>query len=213
MIKTHAYKGKLITFEGSEGSGKSTQISILKSYLEALGKTVVFVREPGGVAISENIRKILLDVNNTNMTDECEMLLYMAARSQLVREVIYPALKVGKIVLCDRYLDSTVAYQGFGSGVDIAIIEKVGAFATFGITPDLTFIFDIDVKTGFSRIKRKKDRIENRQLAYHNKVRNGYQVIALKEKKRVKLIDAKKPIKEIQALVRKQTDSLFKVKK
>ena len=119
-------KGKLITFEGSEGSGKSTQIDLIRRYLITRKRTVFFVREPGGVKISEKIRDILLDAGNTAMGDECETLLYMAARAQLVAEAVIPALKKGRVVLCDRFLDSTVAYQGYGSGVDLRFINGAG---------------------------------------------------------------------------------------
>lgn len=212
-MTAQAHKGIFFTFEGSEGSGKSTQIQMVKQYLESLGKKVVFVREPGGVKISEHIRDILLDVRNTDMTDECEMLLYMAARSQLVREVIQPALRKGKIVLCDRYLDSTLAYQGYGSGVDLKMIRTVGAFATFGITPDLTFIFDLSVAKGMARLRGTRDRIERRATAYHKRVRKGYQTIAAGHKKRVKLIDASKDKATVRKVVQTHLDNFFRQKK
>ena len=177
-------KGKLITFEGSEGSGKSTQIDFVYRYLRRHNKAVILVREPGGVKISEKIRSILLDPAHKGMCPESETLLYMAARAQLVHEVIAPALNKGKIVLCDRFLDSTVVYQGYGCRVDLSLIDTVGRFATRRIKPDLTFLFDIEVKKGLARIKRKKDRIEKRSLAYHNRVRGGYRALARREKKR-----------------------------
>src|SRR3989338_2255774 len=144
-------KGKFITFEGSEGSGKSTQAMLVYQHLKRQRKPVLFIREPGGVKISEAIRNILLNVENKSMTDEAEMLLYMAARAQLVGEVILPALKKGKIVLCDRFLDSTIVYQGYGNGVNLDAIKSVGKFATRGIAPDLTLLFDIDTRKGLSR--------------------------------------------------------------
>lgn len=181
-------KGKFITFEGSEGSGKSTQINLIRKYLKKENKQVLFLREPGGVKISEKIRRILLDVKNDKMGDECEMLLYMAARAQMVEEKVLPALKKGMIVLCDRFLDSTMAYQGYGNGMDADFIKRVGKFATQGVEPNLTIIFDIDAKIGLSRLTRTKDRIEQRALAYHNRVRKGYLAIAKQEPKRVKII-------------------------
>jgi len=190
-------KGKFITFEGSEGSGKSTQIDLLQKYLKKKKKSILFVREPGGVAISEQIRKILLDVKNISMGIECETLLYMAARAQLVTESIIPALKKGQIILCDRFLDSTIVYQGYGSGMDVDFIKRVGNFATQNIKPDLTFVFDIDARKGLSRINRAKDRIENRSLAYHNKVRQGYLQLAKKEPKRIKIVPVDKSREEI----------------
>jgi len=205
-------KGKFITFEGSEGSGKSTQIELVRKYLKKKGKSVLFVREPGGVKISEKIRNILLDVKSLGMGDECETLLYMAARAQLVEEVVAPALKKGKIVLCDRFLDSTIAYQGYGNGVDVAFIKKIGQFATQGIQPDITFFFDIDAKKGLSRLKRTKDRIERRAVAYHNRVRKGYGEIARKEPGRVKLIAANRSKEEIHAIVQKHVDRLLRLR-
>jgi len=202
-------KGKFITFEGSEGSGKSTQIELVSRYLESKGLSVLFVREPGGTGISEQIRAILLDVGNTDMCNECETLLYMAARAQLVAEVISPALEQGRIVLCDRFLDSTVAYQGHGNGVDIATIKEIGSFAVRGIRADLTFIFDIDVETGFSRINRPKDRIERRRISYHEKVREGYLRIAAEEPERVKVIKVEGSKEDVFACVRGHVDKLL----
>lgn len=181
-------KGKFITFEGSEGSGKSTQAALVLEYLQQRKLPVMMLREPGGVKISEDIRKLLLDPANTAMGDECETLLYMAARGQMVKEVLAPALKEGKIVLCDRFLDSTIAYQGFGNGVDVSFIGQLGAFATKGLKPDLTIVLDIDPDRGLSRTNAQKDRIEQRPLEYHSRVRQGYLSIAKKEPERVKVI-------------------------
>jgi len=203
-------QGTFITFEGSEGSGKSTQIALIKRYLKRRGRRVLFVREPGGVAISEKVRRILLDVANKEMGRECETLLYMAARAQLVEEVIKPALKKGVIVLCDRFLDSTVAYQGYGAGVDIATIKSIGEFATQQIKPDLTLIFDIPVEKGLSRIKRKKDRIEVRALNYHNRVRNGYLALARQEPRRVRVIKVDAGKDEIHALVKAAIEGVIR---
>lgn len=202
-------KGKLITFEGSEGSGKSTQIELARRYLKERNIPVLFVREPGGVHISEKIRGILLDVRNTRMADECETLLYMAARAQLVDEVIAPALKKGMIVLCDRFLDSTIAYQGYGNGVSLDFIKRVGRFATKGIKPDLTLFFDIAAAEGLRRIQRPKDRIERRAIAYHNRVRQGYLRLAQAEPRRIKVICVDKNKEEIQLMVRKDIESLL----
>lgn len=202
-------KGLFITFEGSEGSGKSTQMELIGQYLKSKNRSVLFVREPGGVAISEKIREILLDAGNKAMAPSCEMLLYMAARAQLVEEVIAPALNKGKAVICDRFLDSTVVYQGYGHQMDVAFIKKVGGFATQGIKPDLTFIFDIDAKKGLARIKRAKDRIEQRAMAYHTRVREGYLDIAKKEPKRIKVINSDQSIEDIHQQVRQHIDRLL----
>ena len=207
------YKGKLITFEGAEGSGKSTQASLLYRYLVSQRKRVMYLREPGGVRISESIRRVLLDVRNKEMNDICETLLYMAARSQLVSEVIGPALKSGTIVLCDRFLDSTIVYQGFGCGVDIDFIKSVGKIVTQGLRPDLTFLFDIESKKGLFRKGKIKDRIEQRSLQYHTKVRRGYLELAHQEPHRVKVIKVATPQgvdrskEDIQEEVRRWVDS------
>lgn len=202
-------KGKFITFEGSEGSGKSTQANLVARYLKRKKKRVLHIREPGGVKISEAIRKILLNVKNTGMTNACETLLYMAARSQVVEEMILPALKKGTIVLCDRFLDSTIVYQGYGNGVDRKFIRQIGKFATRGIVPDLTFLFDIETKKGLSRTGRIKDRIERRSLSYHNRVRKGYLQLAKKEPKRIKLIKVNKSKEKIQKTVQGYVDRLL----
>lgn len=195
-------KGKFITFEGSEGSGKSTQARLLYQYLKGRGKSVLFLREPGGVKISEAIRKILLDVGNDNMSSSCETLLYLAARSQLVYEVITPALKAGKIVISDRFLDSTIAYQGYGHGVDINFIKQLGEFVTARIKPDLTFMMDLGTLKGLARTGKSKDRIEQRPISYHHRVRKGYLAIARQEPRRVKVIDARGSRWEIQDKIR-----------
>src|SRR3984885_10997027 len=180
--------GKFITFEGSEGSGKSTQAALVLKYLQSKQLPTLLLREPGGVKISENIRKLLLDVNNTGMGDECETLLYMAARAQMVKEVLEPQLKSGKVILCDRFLDSTIAYQGYGNGIDIKTIDQLGLFATRGLAPDLTILFDISPEKGLSRAGDNKDRIESRSLEYHKRVRNGYLELSKQYPDRIKVI-------------------------
>ncbi|MFA5059646.1 MAG: dTMP kinase [Candidatus Omnitrophota bacterium] len=194
-------KGIFITFEGFEGSGKSTQAKLLCRYLRRKKMDVLHVREPGGVNISEKVRQILLDVKNKKMTKVCETLLYMAARAQLVEEVILPALRKGKVVVCDRFLDSTLAYQGYGCGVNIELIKMIGRFATQDVSPHLTLLFDIDVKKGLARAGRVKDRIESRSLDYHNRVRQGYLKIAKQNPKRIRVIDSLASKEEIQKSV------------
>jgi len=191
-------RGKFITFEGSEGSGKSTQVKLLCAFLKKKGLSVLFLREPGGVQISEKIRQILLDAKNKRMTKICETLLYMAARSQLVQEVIRPALQRGQIVVCDRFLDSTLAYQGYGNGVDISFIKKLGDEVVDGMHPDLTIVMDMDVKKGLLRTGRQKDRIEQRSLNYHKRVHQGYLSIARAEPHRVKFVNAEGSKLQIQ---------------
>jgi dTMP kinase len=203
-------KGKFITFEGSEGSGKSTHAKLLADYLQKKRFSVVLLREPGGTRISEQIRKIILDPKNKSMSDICEVLLYTAARIQIVKEVIKPAIEKGRIVICDRFLDSTIVYQGFGGGIDINLIKKLGKFATLGIKPDLTFLLDIETKEGLRRAGKIKDRIELKSLKYHRRVRRGYLMLARREPRRIKVIQVKKNgKKQNQELIRKQIDKLL----
>ncbi len=204
------FKGKFITFEGSEGCGKSTQSKMLLDYLQKKKFPVKLFREPGGVVISEKIRAILLDKANTAMNRECETLLYMAARAQLVEEVVIPELKAGRILVCDRFLDSTIAYQGYGCGVDIPMISAMGKFATKGLEPDLTFFLDLDTEEGLRRRGSERDRIELRSLEYHNRVRSGYREIASFDPKRVIVIDGAKSKEDIFHVVRESVEKLLK---
>lgn len=190
-------QGKFITFEGTEGSGKSTQAAMVVEYLKERKQPVILLREPGGVQISESIRRILLDVESAGMSDTCETLLYMAARAQLVKEILEPALSSGKIVICDRFLDSTIAYQGYGNGVDVKAIETIGKFATANIKVDLTLLFDIETEIGLSRTNAVKDRIELRSIDYHRRVRQGYLAIAKANPERVKTISVDASKEEI----------------
>ena len=181
-------KGKFITFEGSEGCGKSTQSRMLYAYIKAKGKRVIYLREPGATKISEKIRDILLDARNQVIVPEAEMLLYMAARAQIVGEIIKPSLKKGTIVICDRFLDSTLAYQGYGLGMDIDLIKRIGRFTTAGITPDLTLFLDLAVRHGLKHRQASLDRIEMRSVSYHLRVRKGYLKLAKQEPKRIKIV-------------------------
>lgn len=198
-------RGKFITFEGCEGSGKSTQSHKLYNYLKRKRLPVIHIREPGGTKIGEQIRKILLNPKNKAMTPFCETLLYMAARRELAQSVIEPALKQHKIVICDRFLDSTRAYQGYGLGVAMKLIEDVGRLATKGIEPDLTIFLGLPVEIGFKRVGSVKDRIEQRSKAYHRRVRKGYLDLAKRSPKRIKIIkvdnDKNKTQKKIRELV------------
>jgi dTMP kinase len=203
--------GKFITFEGSEGSGKSTQAALVLEYLKSKKMPAVLLREPGGVKISESIRRLLLDVNNSGMGDECEILLYMAARAQMVKEILEPHLKSGKVVLCDRFLDSTIAYQGYGNGIDFKTIEQLGFFATKGLTPDLTILFDILPEKGLNRAGLKKDRIESRSLEYHHRVRNGYLDLSKQYPARIKVIEVDAAKEEIFKRVKPYIDALLRI--
>ena len=195
-------KGKFITFEGSEGCGKSTQSRKLCQYLKNNGYSVVYLREPGTTVISEKIREILLDPKNL-IAPSCEMLLYMASRSQVVNEVIKPALSKGKIVICDRFFDSTVAYQGFGLGMDVDFIKILGKFVCDGIKPDLTLLLDLSVKKGLGYRKDSQDRIEKRPYAYHVRVRKGYLNLATLEPERIKIVKVAEDKAVTQEKIRK----------
>ena len=201
--------GKFITLEGSEGSGKSTQSALILEYLKSKKVPVVLLREPGGVKISEKVRELLLDVKNTGMGDECETLLYMAARAQMVKEVLEPQLKSGKVILCDRFLDSTIAYQGYGNGIDVKTIEQLGLFATKGVEPDLTILFDIQPEKGLSRAGANKDRIESRSLEYHKRVRHGYLDLSKQYPTRIKVIKVDVEKEEIFKRVKLYIDALL----
>ena len=169
-------KGTFITFEGCEGAGKSTQIRLLSQYLAELGKECVVTREPGGSAISEAIRAVILDGKNTAMTDECEALLYAAARAQHLSDTVLPALEAGKTVLCDRYLFSSFAYQGYGRGLDMDFLRAVNSFALQGHMPDITLFLDIPPRSAFERKHGadQNDRIEQAGEAFHARVYQGY---------------------------------------
>lgn len=196
-------RGKFITFEGSEGCGKSTQSRLLAQYLKRKGYRVVYLREPGGAKISEKIRQMLLDTKNEGMSPVCEMLLYMASRSQVVEEVIAPEMEKGKIIICDRFLDSTLAYQGFGLGMSLKLIKYIGNFATCGIEPDLTIFLDLPVEKGLKHRKVSCDRIEKRSLSYHERVRNGYLKIARQEPGRMKVVRVETDKSVTQEKIRK----------
>ena len=199
--------GRFITFEGPEKSGKSTQAKLLSAYLKSAGYNTIFVREPGSTKIGEKIRKLLLDKKHTDMSSMAEMLLYAAARAQLVQERIVPALKKGCIVLCDRFSDSTLAYQGFGCGLDITTIKKICSLATGGIKPDMTFL--LDSRTSYANLKnhRSPDRIELRPDAFHSRVRRGYFVLARQEPRRIKIIKVAEDISATQVKIRKMVDA------
>jgi dTMP kinase len=193
-------KGLFISFEGIDYCGKSTQIKLLASRLLRDGYGVMVVREPGGTEISEKIRGILLDPVHQQMAAETELFLYEAARSQLTRQVIIPGKSEGKIILCDRYFDSTTAYQGYGRGLDIPTISRTNLLASHGIMPDITFLFDLDAETAqarFSSIPMFKDRLEEEKIEFHRRVRGGYLKIAAAEPHRFKILPADDDINTI----------------
>jgi dTMP kinase len=189
----------LITFEGLDYSGKSTQIQLLSSRLAKEGKRTLVLREPGGTGIGEKIRSILLDKKNGIMTETTEILLFEASRAQLTLEVIIPALKDGTIVICDRYFDSTTVYQGYGRGIAMDFIDTINRFATAAILPDLTFFLDIPVEEIGRRMKAANtagDRMESNDAAFYTRVRDGYLKIA-KTEKRFRVIDGLQPVQEL----------------
>lgn len=203
-------RGIFITIEGTDGSGKTTQIKLMEAYLKQRGFEVVLTREPGGTEISELIRGIILDVNNTKMGRITEMLLYAAARAQLVTEVIKPAIEAGKMVICDRFVDSSFVYQGFGRGIDFKIIEEVNKAALDGLEPNITFFFDIDPETALTRriSSTGADRIENEKMEFHLKVYSGYKRLVQLYPDRVKTIDSSRSIEDIFKDVQTWLDKL-----
>jgi len=209
------YPGTLITFEGGEGVGKSTQIRLLEETLTATGHEVITLREPGSSVISESIRDILLCSDNSQLSNRAELLLYEAARAQLVAEVIRPALKAGKVVLCDRFFDSTTAYQGYARGLDIDEIKSLNLFATEGIVPDLTIVLDLPPELGLARAAKTgiPDRLESENLHFHQLVQKGFLAIAQSEPDRVHVLSAADEpaiiAEKIQGLLKKLPQDLL----
>ena len=203
-----------ITFEGPEGSGKTTQIKLLSSYLEEKGYPVLATREPGGTNIGDQIRAILLDPQNTEMLPASEALLFSAARAQIVNQVIRPHLAQGDIVLCDRYADSTMAYQGYGHGLELEMLHAITALATGGLKPDLTVYLDVDVEEGLQRKlaahkagNAEWNRLDRQEAAFHRRVREGYLQMAAREPDRWLVIDATQPVEDIQASIRAEVEA------
>lgn len=192
-------RGLFITVEGIDGCGKSTQARLIAAALEAAGHDVLRLREPGGVKISEQIRAILLDPANAEMGDVCELLLYEAARAQLVHQVIRPALAAGKTVVCDRFCDSTTAYQAFADGLDRNMVSQANELAVDGCRPDLTLVFDLPVEDALRRRsgREAEDRLELKGLEFQERVAAGFRAVAADEPDRVKLIDAGESIAEV----------------
>jgi dTMP kinase len=205
--------GFFITFEGIDFCGKTTQAKKLADYLRKKGHDVVLIREPGGERISEKIRKILLNERNKEMTHTTELLLYLASRAQLTQRIILPALKEKKIVICDRYSDSTLAYQGYGRGLNKSMIKNLNQVASSGLSPHLTILLDVPIKVCLKRKakeKKGKDRLEKEKLEFHQKIRDGYLKIAQKDKKRIKIIDGRKDQEKTWQKVKAEIDSVLK---
>ena len=201
-----------ITFEGGEGAGKSTQIALLLKYLQKRDFDVLCLRDPGGTVISEKIRDILKDADNMQMTQKTEALLYLAARSQMVDELIRPHLEAGKIVICDRFEDSTVVYQGHAGGIGLSEIKALCEFASGGIQPDLTLYLDIAPAIGMSRKKGQGDldRTELKGLEFHNKVHTAYSAQYAQNQERIKNIPATKSPEEIHSIIIEYVNKLLK---
>ena len=198
--------GNFITFEGPDGSGKTTQIGRLAEWLGARGADVLLTREPGGTQISEQIRGILHDLKNKAMQPRAEILLYSAARAQLVAEKIRPHLAKGGIVLCDRYADSTLDYQGYGHGLELETLRLITAFATDRLRPDLTLLFDVDAETGLRRRQSgggEWNRLDDYALAFHQRVRAGYLELARAEPDRWVTLDAGQDVARLEAEVQR----------
>lgn len=191
-------KGLFITIEGNDGSGKSTVIASLKEQLAKLDVEVIYTREPGGSFVAEKIREVILDNENIAMDDRTEALLYAASRRQHLQETVFPALESGKLVVCDRFIDSSLAYQGVARGLGIDNIYEMNQFATEGFMPDLTIYLLVDPQVGIDRKSNQKelDRLEHEKLEFHTKVYNGYLELAERFKNRVIIIDANCSIKE-----------------
>lgn len=201
-------QGLFITFEGADGCGKTTQLNLLKEYLENKGFEVVLTREPGGVGLGEKVREILLNYDG-EVSDRCESFLFLADRAQNVDVIITPAIKSGKIVLCDRHTDSSIAYQGYGRGLDIEQINMLNNLATGNRKPDLTFVFDVDIETSMKRVGSHKDRMESAGIEFFNRVRYGYIELARKEPARIKVIDSTRSIDDVKNDVIKIINTLL----
>lgn len=205
--------GAFITFEGPDGSGKSTQIELLAHHLRSIGWNVLTTREPGGTPIGDQIRNVLHDVTNTEMVSEAEILLYSASRAQLVGQVIRPALAQGATVLSDRYADSTIAYQGYGRGLDLNVLRRITDFATGGLAPDLTIYLDLPVEQGLERKRQalsqrsgEWNRLDQEDVEFHQRVRQGYLELAAAEPERWLIVDARPSVAGIQRRIREAVE-------
>lgn len=201
-------QGFFLTFEGPEGSGKSTQIRFAMNFLRKKGYPVLLLREPGGTETSEAIREVLLHKRLKAMGPETELLLYLAARAQLVREKINPSLQQGKVVIVDRFEDSTAAYQGFGGGIPLKTIENFSRFVRGNLKPNLTILLDVETKAGLKRSGRG-DRIEKKSIAFHEKVRKGFLTLARREPRRFFVVPPNLGIEEVRKRIEKKLDEHF----
>jgi dTMP kinase len=207
---------RFITFEGGDGTGKTTQLKSLESYLTALGKSCILTREPGGTALGKLIRRVLLEVGEQTIASPTELFLYLADRAQHMREVVRPAIDQGKIVLCDRHTDSTLAYQGYGRGIDLGLLRDLNDLASGGMKPDLTFLLDCSVELGLSRTAQRRfqttigagpeDRFESERIEFHERVRRGFLELARVEPDRFWVVDASRSVTEISEEIKRIVD-------
>lgn len=205
-------KGIFISLEGIEGTGKSTQAKLLSKHLSKKGYKAVLTQEPGGTLISSQIRKVLLSTKHNKMDYMTELLLYNAARVQHIKEKILPALREGRVVITDRFSDSTVAYQGYGRGISLKLIDSLDKEATARMRPDLTILLELDVKTGLMRNKHinKVDRLELEDIKFHEKVRKGFLKLAAREPKRIKIVKASKGLDEVHREIVRIVEKVLK---
>ncbi|MBD0384522.1 dTMP kinase [Paenibacillus sedimenti] len=213
-------EGIFITFEGPDGAGKTTQLRRLAEELRQMGHEVVVTREPGGTAISDKIRSIILDPVHEEMVDQAEVLLYAASRAQHVHELILPALKANKIVLCDRFIDASIAYQAYGLGADLETVREVNRFASSGLQATRTYILDVPVEVSLARLHQRAagtetaaqqlDRIEQKNVEYHSRVRAGFHQIAADHPERVRVVNADRSQDEIVADILSDCNRLLK---
>jgi dTMP kinase len=207
MMKKRSGKkrGVFLTFEGVEGSGKSTHIALLASYLQEKGYPVCLTREPGGTKIGERLRHLILDLQHSEMDPKTELFLYLASRAQHLAEVIRPALMEGKIVLCDRFTDATLAYQGYGRALKPAAIRPIANYAAQGVRPDLTFLLDVAVQEGLRRLHGRglPNRLDAEAAHFHEAVRQGYLALARREPKRFRVISTQGKMESVQTKIRK----------
>jgi dTMP kinase len=208
---------RFISFEGGDGSGKSTQLRMLADYLSSQGRACLCTREPGGTNLGRMIRKVLLEVRDESISSQTELFLYLADRAQHIQEVVQPALAGGKIVLCDRFTDSTLAYQGYGRGADLRLLREMNFMAGGGIIPDLTFLLDCPVDLALSRTTRRiqaqrstesrEDRFESEDVGFHERVRRGFKELAQAEPERIRVLDASRSIQEVHEQIRAIVES------
>jgi dTMP kinase len=207
---------RLITFEGGDGSGKTTQMKRLESHLTSKGKTCLLTYEPGGTELGKWIRKVIVEGGRGEVANEMELFLYLADRAQHIHEVIRPAMEEGKIVLCDRFTDSTLAYQGYGRGFDLELLQRMNQLAGGGLQPDLTLLLDCAPETALSRARRRTieqfpgesrgDRFESQNLEFHERVRGGFLEIARAEPNRIVVLDTSAPAQEVHEKIKRVVD-------